>query len=331
MDIVNLGITFPVERAVLETITAVSPRVHLRDLSQLVAEEDTSPEAKAKLDDELRDVEVLFIALPPRDLVSRAPNLKWVQWIGTGIDYLYRTGLMDAHFPVTNVTGINAIAMAEHCFAFMLMFVKRMTTSMKQQRARSYERDPVRPDFLEGKTLGVLGMGRIGQEVARLGKAFHMRVLAMHRSATRRSNVGDVDETFPPQQLHELLRECDFVVVALPLTRETTRIIGEAEFRTMKRTATIINVGRGREIDEAAMVQALREGQIAGAGLDVFEEEPLPTTSPLWSMPNVLITPHVSGDLIDHRARVARFFCANLRRYLAGEPLQNVIDPARGY
>jgi phosphoglycerate dehydrogenase-like enzyme len=322
MDTVNLGITFPLDRALLETIAAVSPRVNLRDLSQLVAEEDTSPEAKAKLDDELRDIEVLFIAVPPRDLMSRAPKLKWVQWIGTGIDYLYRTGIMDAPFPVTNVTGINAIGMAEHCFAFMLMFAKRMPANMEQQRARSYERDPVRPDVLEGKTLGVLGMGSIGQEVARLGKAFHMRVLAMHRSATRRSNVG---------QLHELLGECDFVVVALPLTQETMGIIGEAEFRTMKRTATIINVGRGREIDEEAMVRALREGRIAGAGLDVFEEEPLPTTSPLWSMPNVLITPHVSGDLIDHRVRVARFFCANLRRYLAGEPLQNVIDPARGY
>jgi phosphoglycerate dehydrogenase-like enzyme len=322
MDTVNPGITFPLDRALLETIAAVSPRVNLRDLSQLVAEEDTSPEAKAKLDDELRDIEVLFIAVPPRDLMSRAPKLKWVQWIGTGIDYLYRTGIMDAPF---------AIGMAEHCFAFMLMFAKRMPANMEQQRARSYERDPVRPDVLEGKTLGVLGMGSIGQEVARLGKAFHMRVLAMHRSATRRSNVGDVDESFPPHQLHELLGECDFVVVALPLTQETMGIIGEAEFRTMKRTATIINVGRGKEIDEEAMVRALREGRIAGAGLDVFEEEPLPTTSPLWSMPNVLITPHVSGDLIDHRVRVARFFCANLRRYLAGEPLQNVIDPARGY
>lgn len=332
MDRITVGVTFPSDRSLIDMIAAVSPRLHVVDISNLVAEDAASPQARASLDALLRDVEVLFIGRTPADLAARAPRLKWVQFIGTGVDGLRAAGLFGHPFVVTKVTGANALAIAEHCFLFMLMFVKHMAACMEQQRNRTYERHGVHPDFLEGKNLGILGLGAIGLETARLGKAFHMRVLATRRSvAERRRDVGDVDEIFPPGQLHELLKESDFVVVALPLTQETTHIIGEPELRAMKPSACIINVGRGRLIDEAAMVRALKEGWIAAAGLDVFEVEPLPLEHDLWGMPNVLITPHVAGDVIDHRARATRFFCENLERYLAGQPLRDVVDPAKGY
>ena len=331
MDKIKLGIAMPLDRTLVEMIGGVSPRLDVRELGALLLEEGRSPEAKAKLDEELRDVEVMFIGRPPANLIARAPKLKWAQAGGTGVDMFYDAGAMGGHYVVTNMTGTTALPMAEHCFMLMLMFMKHMPICLEQQRNHVYRNEPARPDFIEGKTLGVLGLGSIGQEVARLGKAFRMRVLGMRRSAQRQSNVGDVDELFPPSQLDEMLRECDFVVSTLPSTTETWHIIGEAEIRAMKPSACIVNVGRGKVIDEAALVRALKEGRIAGAGLDVFEKEPLPPESELWDMPNVFITPHVAGNLIDNRVRATRFFCANLERYVAGEPLRNVIDPAKEY
>ncbi|MEE9284204.1 MAG: D-2-hydroxyacid dehydrogenase, partial [Dehalococcoidia bacterium] len=295
-------------------------------------DEATSAEARARVDDLLREAEVLYVARVPANLPQRGPRLKWVQFVGTGIDSLVAAGALSGPYTVTNVTGTNALPIAEHCFLFMLMFVKRARAFLAQQQEHAYQRDAVRPDFIEGKTLGVLGLGGIGLEVARLGKGFRMRVLGTRRSAqARQRDVGDVDELYPPAELHDLLAQCDFVVMALPLTDETRGAFGEAELRAMKSSAYLINVGRGKLIDEAALVRALQDGQIAGAGLDVFATEPLPPDSPLWEMPNVIMTPHVAGDLIDNRLRATRFFCENLRRYLAGEPLRNVIDLARGY
>jgi phosphoglycerate dehydrogenase-like enzyme len=142
---------------------------------------------------------------------------------------------------------------------------------------------------------------------------------------------GDVDQIYPASETTGLLAESDFVVLAVPMTPQTRHVINEAALRAMKSTAYLINVGRGGLIDETALVSALESGEIAGAGLDVFGEEPLPSDSSLWDAPNLLMTPHVSGDLVDHRVRTARFFCEQLGRYLAGEPVRNVIDPDRGY
>ena len=332
MDQVKVALTFPAEQPLKDMIAQVSPRVHLVDISPWLRDEATSPEAKARVDELLSDVEVVYVARVPADLSQRAPKLRWVQFVGTGIDSLVAAGVLGGPFTLTNVTGTNALPIAEHCFLFMLMFVKRMQACLDLQRDHAYKREPVRPDFIEGKTLGVLGLGGIGLEVARLGKAFHMRVLGTRRTiTTRQHDVGDVDELYPPGELHELLAQCDFVVVALPLTDETRGAFGEAELRAMKPSSHLINVGRGKLIDEAALVRALQNGEIAGAGLDVFATEPLPPDSPLWDMSNVIMTPHVAGDITDNRDRATRFFCDNLRRYLAGEPLHNVVDPARGY
>jgi phosphoglycerate dehydrogenase-like enzyme len=140
-----------------------------------------------------------------------------------------------------------------------------------------------------------------------------------------------VDQSFPPEQLHELLHLSDYVVISVPLTRETEKLIGETELRTMRRNAYLVNIARGRVIDEQALVRALREGWIAGAGLDVTEEEPLPSESPLYSMPNVILTPHISGNSAHYDTRLAALFADNLKRYRIGQQLQNRYDPSRGY
>ena len=331
MSDVVVGMTFHPNDEVRRIILKVSPHLRLLDLSRLCREEASSEQARAALDDALAEVEVLFMGATPRSLAERAPKLKWVQFLGTGVDRLERVGLFNQSFVVTNVTGTNALPIAEHCFMFMLNFVKRTKPTLANQQRHDYDRS-LRPDFLEGKTLGVLGLGGIGLETARLGKAFRMKVLGMRRSIREHQhNVGDIDDLYPPSMLHVLLERSDFVVDALPLTAETTHILGAPEFKAMKRTAYVINVGRGAQIDEAALTEALKRGEIAGAGLDVFEQEPLPADSELWDMENVLISPHVSGDLIDNRERAARFFADNLSRYLEGGSLQNVIDPKRGY
>jgi phosphoglycerate dehydrogenase-like enzyme len=169
-----------------------------------------------------------------------------------------------------------------------------------------------------------------------------MRVLALRRSAGRAAQgyaVGDTGDAageipqqfYSPQSLHEMLAECDYVVIALPLTSETVHFVGEAELRAMKPGAYLVNIARGPIVDEEVLIQALREGWIAGAGLDVFEEEPLPSDSPLWDMENVLISPHVAGFTPRYDERAVALFAENLRRYVEGEPLLNLVDKARGY
>ena len=332
MSEVVVGITFHPTDEVRRTILNVSPRVRLVDISKLCRDESTSGEARDELEAILAGVEVMFVAAIPQALPKRAPKLKWVQFIGTGVDRFERAGLFHQPFAITNVTGTNALAIAEHCFMFMLNFVKRTKVALDSQSRHDYNRAHLRPDFLEGKTLGVLGLGQIGLETARLGKAFRMKVLGLRRNVRdHQHNVGDLDELYPPSMLHVLLERSDFVVVALPLTPETVHVLGAPEFKAMKASSYVINVGRGPQIDEATLVDALKKGEIAGAGLDVFEDEPLPESSELWDMENVLMTPHVAGDLIDNRERATRFFADNLSRYLDGGSLQNVIDPNRGY
>ncbi|MBE9505169.1 MAG: D-2-hydroxyacid dehydrogenase, partial [Chloroflexi bacterium] len=177
----------------------------------------------------------------------------------------------------------------------------------------------------------IVGLGRIGREVARVASCFEMWVVATRRSATSAGAADNVDLLLPAAQLHELLGQSDFVVLALPLTRESRNMIGEAELRAMKSTGCLINISRGAIVDESALTRALEEGWIAGAGLDVFAVEPLPADSPLRRMRNVIFSPHVSGDIVEYDVGAARLFAENLRRYLDGLALLNVVDKARGY
>jgi phosphoglycerate dehydrogenase-like enzyme len=227
----------------------------------------------------------------------------------------------------------NALPIAEYVLATMLLFAKSLPQAFRDQTRRAFDRREYRPFLLQGKTLGIVGLGGIGGEVARLAKAMGMRVLATRRSVTvvQRQTQG-VDELLPPSALHALLEQSDFVVLSAQWTPETDKIISEPELRRMKSSAYLINVARGELVDQQALIAGLRSGWLAGAALDVYEGEFAgPPPEELWQLPNVLITPHTSAGTDIQHARGTELFCENLRRYLRGEPLLNVIDWERGY
>jgi phosphoglycerate dehydrogenase-like enzyme len=292
-----------------------------------------------ELGDHLGQAEILCAYAVPADWRERAPHLRWLQYPGAGVDALRSSGLLDANSGVlvTTATGIHAETISEYVFGSMLMFNWNWPQMVRLQDRHIWARSASWYNLggreLARQTLGVVGLGHIGRRVAQLGCAFGMRVLGMRRSVhgSDTQEVEGVDALYAPEQLHEMLRLCDYVVLSVPLTRETEKMIGEAELRVMRPNAYLVNIARGRVVDEQALILALKEGWIAGAGLDVTEEEPLPADSPLYSMPNVILTPHISGASVHYDARLAALFAENLRRYRAGEPLLNVYDAARGY
>jgi phosphoglycerate dehydrogenase-like enzyme len=252
---------------------------------------------------------------------------------------------MESEVTITTVSGIHATPIAEYVFASLLAHRWRVALWTHCQREGKWPSGRwqlfARPE-LRDSTLGIVGYGSIGREVGRLGQAFGMRVLALRRTDERAKSgyaeqdtgdpTGNIPARFyPPGALHQMLSECDYVVIAVPLTAETTHLIGEAELQAMKPTAYLVNIARGAIVDEAALVQALREGWIAGAGLDVFEQEPLPADSPLWDLENVLISPHVAGFTPHYDQRAAALFADNLGHYLSGKPLLNRVNKAQGY
>ena len=187
------------------------------------------------------------------------------------------------------------------------------------------------PGLLRSKTVGIVGLGSIGREVARLAKAFGMRVIATRRSVKRVTRARNVDMVLPGEELLTLLSESDFVVMALPFTPGTDRLIGERELKAMKPTAYLVNVGRGRTLDESALICALDEGWIAGAGLDAYAIEPLPAESRLWDLPNVILNPHIAGRLANYAKVATDLFCDQLKRYVNGKKLFNIVNKKIGY
>lgn len=212
----------------------------------------------------------------------------------------------------------------------MLSLTRNLHKQMRSQINKEWRSEGNLPE-MHGKTIGILGVGSIGLEVARLAKAFGMEVLGFRRSGKPEAEVDEMIE-YGAEGLNELLRRSDYVVNTLPLTQETYRIIGKEQFEIMKPTALYINIGRGGTTDEGALINALREGQIAGAGLDVFEEEPLSQESPLWELENVILTPHVSGNTEHYARRAMDIFIDNFKDYLSGKlPERNRVDLDKGY
>ncbi len=285
----------------------------------------------------LREAEVLCSYWVPSNWRELAPNLRWLQGSGAGVDGFVATGILDpdSKVIVTTAVGIHATSIGEYVFGSMLMFNRTWPEMVRLQDRHIWPRSAnwykLGGRELVDQTLGIVGLGSIGRRIAQLGKAFNMRVLATRRSATGNEKDPDVDRFYPREKLHDMLHQSDYVVIAVPLTQETEKLIGEAELRAMQPHTYLVNIARGRVIDEAALIRALKEGWIAGAGLDVVEEEPLPADSPLFSMSNVILTPHISGISVHYDKRLATLFAENLRRYRAGEPLLNRYDPARGY
>jgi phosphoglycerate dehydrogenase-like enzyme len=299
---------------------------------ELVLLDGCAPSAFASYADR---IEVAFVAMQTDpDLVRAMPNLCWLHTTAAGVDHWHDSGLLDGPFVLTTSRGIHRLPMAEHILCTMLMSAHRMPQLIRQQFQRVWDTRGTTSHELGGKTLGVVSLGSIGMEAARRASAFSMRVLGTRRTvgpADIRARPDFVDALVPARDLTAVLAESDFLLLSVPLTRESVALVGEAELRSMKQGSMLINISRGSIVDERALIRALTEGWIGGAALDVFETEPLPRDSPLWELPNVIITPHISGGSERYLDRAVDLFVANLRRYLARQPLENVYQPERGY
>jgi phosphoglycerate dehydrogenase-like enzyme len=276
----------------------------------------------------LARAEVLYTVRVPPGLAGLCPNLRWVQLASHGLDHL-PDDLRAGGVTITTSQGAFDGPIAEYVLMLMLMLAKRAPRLVAQQQKEEWKYFSEAQE-MAGLTLGLVGFGSIGRRVARYARALGLRVIATRRSAQGTPDP-DADEMVPPSRLGWLLEQSDFVVVAVPLTALTRGLIGGRELGLMKPTAFLINVSRGTVVDEGALVRALREKKLGGAALDVFQQEPLPPGSPFWKMENVIVSPHMSGRAGDIWGKANRLFMENLRRYVRGEPLLNVFDPARGY
>ena len=267
----------------------------------------------------------------PRDLLLRAPNLRWYQQWGAGADWLLKTPeAAQKSWTLVNASGVHAIPITEHILALMLAFARGLHLAVHMQQQHTWKK-AARAELFElaGATLVLVGVGAIGERTAQVARALGMRVLGVRRNPQQPAD--GVDAMFAPEQLIEVLPQADFVVLTIPLTHETRGLIGEKELRAMKPNAYLINIGRGGTVQTAALVRALQEGWIAGAGLDVVDPDPLPPDSPLWDMENVILTGHYSGLTPHYFERAFAIFLDNLQRYAAGQPLRNVVDKRLGY
>jgi phosphoglycerate dehydrogenase-like enzyme len=270
------------------------------------------------------DTDVLYGWNIPPAILALATRARWLQAMSAGVEWALVPELT-ARIVVTRVPGVFGPWMAEYVLGWALSVTQRMECYRQAQRQRRWI-DEVLPDRLRGKTFAVVGLGDIGRVIARRVRALGARVVGVSRSGTP---VPAVDRVWRLAGLARALREADFVVLTLPLTRATSGVMGRAAFKAMQPSAWLINVGRGRLVDEAALVDALVQRRIGGAVLDVFREEPLPRDHPLWSTPNTIVTPHIAGPSTPDE--IAPVFNENLARFVAGRPLRHVVNRARGY
>ncbi len=335
---INVIITLAFSDELLRQVAEVSPRL---SVERIVARkvEDINEEAWQR-------VEVLYTnrILPAP---GQAPNLRWIQFHWSGIDHaldepiLQREGLS-----ITSMSGASASQVAEHAVMMMLALGHHLPDTFAYQKKSEWPSarwDLFSPHELRGSTVGLIGYGSIGRQIARLLQTFGATVLATKRDILHPEDTGYtmpglgdpggdfVNRLYPAQALTSMLRECDFVVVTLPRTRSTTSLLGAKELGAIKQGAFLVDISRGEIIDHPALIPLLRERKIAGAALDVFPEEPLPADSPLWKMPNVIITPHIAGFSPHYDERAANLFIQNLNRYLDELPLYNRLDLSLEY
>lgn len=272
------------------------------------------------------DILVAWGSMDIRPLYLAAPKLKWIHALSAGVETLTFPEMQNSATLLTNSRSIHGIPIAEHIFAMILIFTRSFHILLRQQQNKKWRRVPT--DEIHEKTLGIIGLGSIGREIAKKAKG-----LGMHVVATKRTMASElfIDKLFPHDQLHEMLPLCDFVVVALPLIEETKEYIRLEHFQSMKRSAYFFNIARGAIVREADLIAALEQGLIAGAGLDVFETEPLPENSPLWERENVIITPHLAALSPYYLDRAIKLFADNLSRYMNDKDMFNIIDKQKGY
>jgi phosphoglycerate dehydrogenase-like enzyme len=331
---------------------AVSPilsaRIRARDLDRI---REAAPGSRivnlsveGLADGPVDDVEVLLRGFLSSDafdrLLAHAADLRRDHSATSGVERALTPAARARDVVVTNARGVFSRPIAEHVLLMILAVSRRLPQLLELQRERTWQ--PLEGRELRDLTIGIVGYGSLGRAVASLATAFGSRIIALRRRAGA-GTAGDgeteegfavpprLDRTLGPDGLHELLGESDVVVLAAPLTPATEGMIDEAALGAMRRDAWLINVARGRLVDDVALLRALRDGRIGGAALDTFSDEPLPTSSELWDLPNVIVTPHTSWSSSRVLDRSVDLFCDNLRRYRAGEPLRNVVDPAAGY
>jgi phosphoglycerate dehydrogenase-like enzyme len=335
---VEVLITLPFPEDLLNQLRGVSPRLKI------------TPYRARKPDEIPADVwgrvEVLYTntVLPTPE---QAPRLRWIQFHWAGIDHVLDSPLLNKpELVMTTLSGVAATKAAEYALLMILALGNRLPDLIAVQRKGEWPRERwsrFSPQELRESTVGIVGYGSIGRQIARLLREFGPTVLAIKRDVMHPEDTGYIPEgqgdiagdlihrLYPPQALQSMLKECDFVVITVPLTRETRHTIGAPELAALKPTASLIDISRGGVVDQTALVAALRERKFAGAALDVYEEEPLPPEHPLWKLPNVILTPHIAGITPHYDQRAANLFAENLTRYLAGLPLYNRFDPERGY
>ena len=336
------------------TAIALSPilsaRYRSRDLDRIRA---AAPGARivtvsveGLADGPLDDVEVMLRGWITSDafdrILARAPRLSWVHSATSGVERALTPSALERGVVVTNARGVFSRPIAEYVVMMILAVSRRLPQLLELQRERTWQ--PLEGTELRDVTVGIVGLGSIGRAVGALATAFGCRVVAVRRRADAGMestavddedgrSLGEImlDRVGGPETLPELLAESDFVVLAAPLTPETEDMINAETLALVKPGAWLINVARGRLIDERALIRALRDGQLGGAVLDMFRDEPLPPMSSFYDLPNVIVTPHTawsSGRVLD---RSVELFCDNLRRFATGEPLLNVVDPSAGY
>ncbi len=339
---INVVVTFDFSDAEIADFRAVSPRLKVERYTSTVPDKVWA------------EAEILY-TIRNFPMPEQAPRLRWIQLHSAGADHMVKEPIFKAQdVEVTTTSGIHATIMAEYCLMMMTAFNFQLLQLLRYQSAAEWPGkrgnaavgpiETFAPTPLRGQTVGIIGYGSIGRELARLCDALGMTVLAakhdvMHPEegpAYREPGTGDPNgeiprRIYPFQAIASMAQECDFLIVLAPLTTQTHHLINEAVLASMKKTGILINAARGDLVDEAALISTLAADRIRGAGLDVFSEEPLPKSSPLWNMENVIITPHIAGVTTTYAARAANVFIENLRRYVENRPLLNVFNRERGY
>jgi len=281
---------------------------------------------------QLPEADVAFTPFIDRDVFTAATRLRWVQSPAVGVGSLMFPELLASPVVLTSARGIRARSIAEHVLGVTIALARRIPATLRAQAEHRWAQEELETETctLHGQRMGIVGLGAIGVEIVKIAAPFGFRISAIRRRAGQIAPDG-VEAVWTPDRLPDLLAQSDVVVLAAPHTPETKRLIGRAQIDRMKRGALLVNIARGKLVDDEALIEALRDGRLGGAALDVFSQEPLEPSSPYWDLPNVIVTPHTSGAMKDYWTPLVALFADNLRRFEKGEPLLNVVDKVAGY